>query len=269
MKFSKQCCILIKVLVIMALNLTSPNITLAESEAACRTYANLAVNHYQHAKSLNCPSISGPRWQDNYNNHYGWCLKAPPEALDNENNIRASLISLCQKNSNAVRCDAYAHNAVAQGEEARARNCGMDNSPRWTASYENHLNWCLHNPPNAAENETREREGPLSRCRTTNPVGGGPASKPTISVEAQISMATANTYNVLVGGSGFKAGDNVTVSFRVGSAGSWTSQPTTTADNLGRISQPTFSLICSPGTKYEIKAVGSQSGESNTSGFSC
>ena len=164
---------LIPILIIITFNLIPISTAHAESEAACKQYANGAINSYKQAKSLNCPSISGPRWQDNYNNHYGWCLNAPAEALTNENNIRASLIKLCQKEPNALRCDQYADKAVAQGEEARARNCGMENTPRWTASYENHLNWCINNPPSAAENETKQREGPLSRCRTTSPLPGG------------------------------------------------------------------------------------------------
>ena len=52
-------------------------------------------------------------------------------------------------------------------KEAQDRNCGFTGA-RWTPQYEDHLLWCVGQPPEAAANEERERAGPLSQCRTWN-----------------------------------------------------------------------------------------------------
>jgi hypothetical protein len=173
MKFSNHYCTLIATLVCFTLNLISVDIAYAASEAACREYATRASNYQKSNLAQGC-GYTGPRWQDNFNNHMRWCLGALPIALDNENSIRTALMRLCQKDPVALRCDAYARQAVAQTQEAAG--CGMDSGPRWTASYEGHLTWCINNPPNAAESETREREGLLNRCKANNSLPGRPGN---------------------------------------------------------------------------------------------
>jgi hypothetical protein len=138
---------------------------------SCDQYARLANSQYRDSLSSSC-GFTGGRWQDNYDEHLRWCLTATPEAQKNESEIRSSLISVCRKDPNAIRCDSYAKQAVQQGQEAASRGCGFGGL-RWNASYDNHLNWCMHNSSDAANSEASNREGPLSQCRTNNPLPGG------------------------------------------------------------------------------------------------
>lgn len=138
----------------------------------CNRYAIEASSSQQSNLSGRC-GFTGPRWQDNVDEHLRWCLQAPVENVNSETVIRFAMLGVCGRDSTAVRCDGYARQAVAQGAEATARGCGVS-GPRWTASYEGHLTWCIGQPPNVAESETKQREGPLSLCRTINPLPGGP-----------------------------------------------------------------------------------------------
>lgn len=72
-------------------------------------------------------------------------------------------------------CEAYASSAVAQAEEYFSRGCRRPNDrdrDRWQTNYQNHLNFCLDTNGRHSQRETEAREGPLSQCRTTNPLGG-------------------------------------------------------------------------------------------------
>jgi hypothetical protein len=93
----------------------------------------------------------GPRWNNNWNAHYNWCLGIPFDTMWNERGIRTALLALCENNSDAVRCDQYANytlQQVAEAAQAHARGCPIDMSgPRWTATYEDHLNWCFLQDP--------------------------------------------------------------------------------------------------------------------------
>ncbi|MET0985208.1 MAG: hypothetical protein ABW034_07365 [Steroidobacteraceae bacterium] len=202
----------------------------AESPAVCQAYATEAVNDYNQAAAARCP-LSNARWQPNYNNHYGWCLNAPTawvqseanfrrnelavckheqrasqcreyaitaqsqaqsgvgcgfsggrwhnsydlhldwclhnpiEAANAELNTRYLLLGVCGRDPRFLACDAYARRAVAQNLENERRNCGYTGG-RWQNNYENHLGWCINVDQQARDSESREREGPLSQCRT-------------------------------------------------------------------------------------------------------
>jgi hypothetical protein len=68
----------------------------AASESACRNYANRAVQQYQtmttHSK---CRVRTNARWQPNYENHHGWCLKAPVAWLRSEQKVRDDHLYRC------------------------------------------------------------------------------------------------------------------------------------------------------------------------------
>jgi hypothetical protein len=118
--------------------------------------------------------FTGARWMNNYDAHLSWCLSAPIQAASLENNIRFAMLGVCgHQQEPFVRCDGYARHAVALVTEATSRRCGFGGN-RWTPVYEEHLSWCIGVPANIADSETREREGPLSQCRTTHPLGPPP-----------------------------------------------------------------------------------------------
>lgn len=139
---------------------------------SCNEYAIAASSHQQSNLSGNC-GFSGAQWQSSVDEHLRWCIQNPAEAVNRESNIRYAMLGVCGGQPNFLRCDQYARQAVAQNAEATARRCGGISGPRWTASYEDHLTWCIGQPADAAESEARERGGPLSLCRTTNPLPGG------------------------------------------------------------------------------------------------
>ena len=138
----------------------------------CDQYALMADANQRSNVGGNC-GFTGPRWQDNYDNHLGWCLNVPIATANRELEIRRVMLGVCGNTEPYKRCDAYARTAEAQVREANERNCQFTGA-RWTPNYEDHLTWCVTQPPEAAANEERERGGPLSQCRTQNPsVGGG------------------------------------------------------------------------------------------------
>jgi len=141
----------------------------------CNVYAINAVSQHRSNLSGNC-GFTGGRWTDNYDSHLEMCLSRFAQdgnynAPNSEFNIRQILLGVCDKQQPNLRCDEYARRAVADINEANARRCNMGGPPgRWTASYEGHLTWCMGQSAEAADRETSERGGPLSQCRTTNPL---------------------------------------------------------------------------------------------------
>ena len=173
---------------------------------SCNGYAMRASGDQQSNLSGRC-GFTGPRWQDNEDEHLRWCLQAPVEAVNSESIIRFAMLGVCGGEPNFVRCDKYARQAVAQGAEATARGCGVS-GPQWTASsYEGHLTWCTGQPQNVAESEAREREGPLSLCRTINPLPGGtvPPAQETcswsVTVKNQTCLNLDSTPSSIIAGS--------------------------------------------------------------------
>ncbi len=160
----------------ISLSLLFASIAYAENEATCKAYATEAVNQYNQAKAKNCPSIEGPRWQGNYNNHHTWCLGAPSEDVTNEGSRRSSLLKLCQGDPIAKQCDIYAKMAMAQIAEAKQLRCAVSLEPRWTATYDNHLNWCIQNQAAAAETETKVRDSTLDQCKNPHKDNSGTPS---------------------------------------------------------------------------------------------
>lgn len=161
------------VLVSFTLNLLFVEITWATNPPQqCETYAKNAVGYQQSNLARHC-GFTGARWQDNYNNHYSWCLNTSPISLNNEQSIRGALMGVCAKNPTALRCETYALKAVAQIENAAARRCAVDSGPRWTGSYEDHLAWCTDTALGKgnfddANSETTARDAALTLCTFSN-----------------------------------------------------------------------------------------------------
>jgi hypothetical protein len=139
----------------------------------CKKYAILADGDQSSNLSGRC-GFTGARWQKNFDQHMKWCMGTSDWGVVNsEMNIRFAMLGVCSGQEPFVRCDAYARRATEQGNEARLRNCGFTGL-RWTATYEQHLSWCIGQEAGFADSETRKREGPLSQCRTLNPIGAPP-----------------------------------------------------------------------------------------------
>lgn len=135
----------------------------------CHEYASLAVANQRSNLGGQC-GFTGPRWGDSYDHHLAWCLGVPTEAANREIAIRYAMLGVCGGGAEFRRCDAYARDAEHQVREAADRGCQFS-GPRWTPLYEDHLTWCLTQPAAVAAQEAREREGPLSQCRTQLPAG--------------------------------------------------------------------------------------------------
>lgn len=135
----------------------------------CREYAIGAALDGKTNINNHC-GFTGPRWGDSYDHHLAWCLGVPGAVATREFEIRHAMIGVCTGNAEARRCDAYARRAEAQVREASDRGCAFSGA-RWTPLYEDHLTWCLTQPAAVADQESREREGPLSQCRTQLPSG--------------------------------------------------------------------------------------------------
>jgi len=136
---------------------------------ACGRYATIAVEAQRFNLGRQC-RFSGARWGDSYDHHLAWCLVTPQAIADRETAIRNAMVGVCNGNAEHRRCDAYARDAEHQVREASDRGCGFSGA-RWTPLYEDHLTWCLTQPAAVATQESREREGPLSQCRTQMPSG--------------------------------------------------------------------------------------------------
>lgn len=146
----------------------------------CNKYAIEAASAQSSNLSGRC-GFTGARWQANQDVHLSWCLSLPSfQAANSEINIRFALLGVCGRSPEFLRCDGYARQAVEQANEAVARGCRFGGQPpgRWTTSYEAHLTWCIGVPAGASRSEASQRQGPLSQCRTTNPIGGSPAQPP-------------------------------------------------------------------------------------------
>lgn len=64
--------------------------------ATCKQYAATAMMMISQAKKVNCQSLAGPRWLNDYNAHYNWCMTGVPKnLLQSENNARISELAAC------------------------------------------------------------------------------------------------------------------------------------------------------------------------------
>lgn len=68
--------------------------------AFCSNYANRAVQQNQQNAARRC-GFSGGRWQDNYGNHYNWCLGTNTAAADSEDRARDADLARCAQGAAA------------------------------------------------------------------------------------------------------------------------------------------------------------------------
>lgn len=72
------------------------------------------------------------------------------------------------------RCAGYAGLAVAQAKEWADRQCAAPTPGRWSTNYRDHYGWCMSlvAGDKLPDHEASARRGPLSQCRTSNPLSG-------------------------------------------------------------------------------------------------
>jgi hypothetical protein len=91
--------------------------------------------------------------------------------------------------NNSASCARYATSAVAQVAEARTRQCGFTEMPRWNASKAAHRNWCrsIATPADLIAERTARAEALTNTCglveAPSGPVAGDLAVDPPARVE--------------------------------------------------------------------------------------
>ncbi len=134
----------------------------------CDAYAELAVEQNEENVRNNC-GFSGRRWQSDYRNHFDWCVGASKTAADSETRARDKDLAGCAGGRDNF-CKTYARTAVGQNEQNAKQGCGLCGR-RWQSSVDNHYQWCLTQPQNAADAETRKRKDILEKCAGTSSKG--------------------------------------------------------------------------------------------------
>jgi hypothetical protein len=166
------------------------NSAFAMDDAFCRKYADNAMSAEQvnlsttfawytpapdsgdwlswQAKSC---GYSGPRWSNNWNDHYQWCLGASLDQVKAEESARYDDIRTCGY------CDYTADRAMDDIAIERSLHCGLSGA-RWRNDFRSQFNVCmahLNDPPPAlaslegdgifVEDEARARQAEIDACR--------------------------------------------------------------------------------------------------------
>lgn len=137
-------------------------------DQACRDYAQAAVAQHQENVRLGCGFI-GPRWSNDKEGHYQWCLGTKGSFAASENTARQNDLQSCRSKS---LCHEYAKTAVQQQADNLQNACGYS-GPRWSADFDHHYNWCVQGRnSDYAANETSQRKADLGRCAVRKPLDG-------------------------------------------------------------------------------------------------
>ncbi len=146
--------------------LTTVSTVHAADPFVCDLYAEKAVAQSKANKAYSC-SGSYPRFQDNKQAHYSWCLGAFSEAVAYENRARVVGLSDCkasQWNREAdAYCTSYAQIALIQSSKANNQYCGFG-GPRWQNNLTIHYNWCMRTEGRRPEAEMNARREGLKSC---------------------------------------------------------------------------------------------------------
>lgn len=82
---------------LFGITLVSPALySKAINKVVCDKYASNAVKQNKENLKLGC-NLQGDRWQNNYENHYTWCLGVSNGNSENETNERKIAIDECSK----------------------------------------------------------------------------------------------------------------------------------------------------------------------------
>jgi hypothetical protein len=168
----------------VALSVTPAN---AQGRGNCEDYAREATELGQRAEQLNC-GFDGPRWNDNSQGHFAWCLISPRQAFE-ENEVRRDLLQKCEhrtdrqerreerreerrddrrseRGGKRANCDTYSQIAQVQADANQKYNCGYRGG-EWVTDSRAHYSWCMSNKRNVVLDELRYRAVELQKCFNT------------------------------------------------------------------------------------------------------
>ena len=135
--------------------------------AHCADYARAAIAANEQNMSQGC-QLQGPRWSDDFQAHYSWCMGAHREQSATETQARASDIARCQQASNedaGAKCDHFARISMVQVDSARKAHCALPpGDRRWANDIEVHRRACLEAPARVLATGIADREAVLTGC---------------------------------------------------------------------------------------------------------
>lgn len=113
----------------------------------CHEYTARATDQVHMGKGC---GFTGPRWSDNSNDHYNWCLGATPAARGSEDQQRKFDLVNCRTYASGLYlsfhdCNLYGWRAMSQVEIAKLvaqRSSCTFAGPRWSDKFDDHVNWC-------------------------------------------------------------------------------------------------------------------------------
>lgn len=152
----------------------------AQGRADCEDYAREAVDLARRAEQLNC-GFEGPRWSENRQGHFTWCLIAPRLARD-ENEARRDQLAQCEHHADRrddrhevirsehigkrANCDTYSKIAQVQADANQKYNCGYHGG-EWSTDSRAHFGWCMTHRRDFMLDELRNRAVELQKCFNT------------------------------------------------------------------------------------------------------
>ena len=155
----------------------------AQGRGDCEDYAREAAELGARAEQLNC-DYDGPRWSDNRQGHFAWCLISPRQAFE-ENETRRDLLQKCERRTDRIErreerrddrrsdrvgkranCDTYSQIAQVQTDANQKYNCGYRGS-EWVNDGRAHFGWCMSNRRDVLVDELRYRAVELQKCFNT------------------------------------------------------------------------------------------------------
>jgi hypothetical protein len=136
--------------------------------AACSDYAREAVAQYERNVRLRC-DFAGPRWSDDRESHFAWCLATPRGARE-ESDIRHRMLEDCAGRRRAAiggtrhaDCDTYARISVVQAKAAEKYNCDF-RGQEWSTDSDRHYRWCMGARRDYLIDQVRYRAADLQKC---------------------------------------------------------------------------------------------------------
>lgn len=172
--------------------------------AACREYAQNAVNQFRTLDAAGCAGKPGDAlWSADYNSHYNWCASSNGD-LGHEFKRRRLAIESCQNHSES-ECRKYADNAVNQTREAVRNSCPGIKPPVWQENFQNHYSWCRANPGADLGHQFKIRRIAIENCTRGRTAGAG--------LSAGVVLSAAGKNALHVSGNGFTPGSTVRISY--------------------------------------------------------
>ena len=136
-------------------------------QAFCADYARQAVAAADQTMRLGC-NLHGPRWTDDFQAHFSWCMGTRRDDVARETQARAASLAQCQQTQEAdagAKCDHFARISMVQVETAVRAHCPLPQGDRrWGNNMDDQKQACLQAPARVLEHTIAEREAVLATC---------------------------------------------------------------------------------------------------------